>query len=52
MIRPFSLQALELTRDCGIPFLPGIMPLVSERNAEYLNNEVPGITVPDAIRAG
>jgi homocysteine S-methyltransferase len=43
--------ALEATRECPIPFLPGIMPLVSERNAEYLNNEVPGITVPDAIRA-
>ncbi len=37
--------------DCSVPFLPGIMPLVSERNAEYLNNEVPGITVPDAVRA-
>jgi len=44
-------EALEATGDCGIPFLPGIMPLVSERNAEYLNNEVPGITVPDAVRA-
>ena len=43
--------ALEATRDCGIPLLPGIMPLVSERNAEYLNNEVPGISVPDAVRA-
>jgi methionine synthase / methylenetetrahydrofolate reductase(NADPH) len=43
--------ALEATRDFTIPFLPGIMPLVSERNAEYLNNEVPGITVPDAVRA-
>ena len=43
--------ALEATSDCTIPFLPGIMPLVSERNAEYLNNEVPGITVPDAVRA-
>ena len=43
--------ALEATRSCTIPFLPGIMPLVSERNAEYLNNEVPGITVPDAVRA-
>ena len=42
--------ALEATRDCAIPFLPGIMPLVSERNAEYLNNEVPGITVPDCVR--
>lgn len=43
--------ALEATRDSTVPFLPGIMPLVSERNAEYLNNEVPGITVPDSIRA-
>jgi len=43
-------EALKATQDCSIPFLPGIMPLVSERNAEYLNNEVPGITVPDAIR--
>jgi methionine synthase I (cobalamin-dependent)/5,10-methylenetetrahydrofolate reductase len=43
--------ALEATRGSTVPFLPGIMPLVSERNAEYLNNEVPGITVPDAVRA-
>jgi homocysteine S-methyltransferase len=43
-------ETLELTRDCGIPVLPGIMPLVSERNAEYLHNEVPGISVPDSIR--
>lgn len=43
--------ALEATHDSTVPFLPGIMPLVSERNAEYLNNEVPGITVPDAVRA-
>ncbi len=44
-------QALELTRDCGIPLLPGVMPLVSERNAEYLHNEVPGISVPETVRA-
>jgi methionine synthase I (cobalamin-dependent)/5,10-methylenetetrahydrofolate reductase len=44
-------EALDLTRDCSIPLLPGIMPLVSERNAEYLHNEVPGISVPDAIRS-
>ncbi len=44
------LEALELTSDCAIPLLPGIMPLVSGRNAEYLHNEVPGISVPAAIR--
>jgi len=43
--------ALAATGDITIPFLPGIMPLVSERNAEYLNNEVPGICVPDSVRA-
>ncbi|HEX9078403.1 MAG TPA: bifunctional homocysteine S-methyltransferase/methylenetetrahydrofolate reductase [Desulfuromonadaceae bacterium] len=43
-------RALELTRGCGIPLLPGVMPLVSERNAEYLHNEVPGISVPDSVR--
>src|SRR6185369_2064373 len=31
--------ALDLTQGFGIPLLPGIMPLVSERNAEYLHNE-------------
>jgi homocysteine S-methyltransferase len=27
------------------------MPLHSSRHAEFLHNEVPGITVPDAVRA-
>ena len=33
-----------------IPLLVGVMPLNSYRHAEYLHNEVPGITVPSAIR--
>lgn len=33
-----------------IPFLVGIMPLVSAKNAEFLHNEVPGMQVPAAIR--
>jgi methionine synthase I (cobalamin-dependent)/5,10-methylenetetrahydrofolate reductase len=32
-----------------IPVVAGIWPLVSVRNAEFLANEVPGVTVPDAI---
>ncbi|MGK7312304.1 MAG: methylenetetrahydrofolate reductase, partial [Candidatus Longimicrobiales bacterium M2_2A_002] len=36
-------------RDIRIPIIPGIWPLVSLRNAEFLANEVPGITVPDRI---
>jgi len=33
-----------------IPVLIGILPLQSFRHAEFLHNEVPGITVPDWIR--
>lgn len=33
-----------------VPFLVGIMPLVSAKNAEFLHNEVPGMQVPAAIR--
>jgi len=32
-----------------IPIIAGIWPLVSVRNAEFLANEVPGVTVPDHI---
>jgi methionine synthase I (cobalamin-dependent)/5,10-methylenetetrahydrofolate reductase len=32
-----------------IPIIAGIWPLVSVRNAEFLANEVPGVTVPDEI---
>ncbi len=34
-----------------IPIVAGIWPLVSLRNAEFLENEVPGIHVPDAVMA-
>jgi methionine synthase I (cobalamin-dependent)/5,10-methylenetetrahydrofolate reductase len=34
-----------------LPLLCGIWPLVSYRNAEFMNNEVPGATVPAEIMA-
>jgi homocysteine S-methyltransferase len=34
-----------------IPILIGILPLQSYRHAEFLHNEVPGIQVPEPIRA-
>src|SRR6185295_11143512 len=34
-----------------VPVLMGILPLQSFRHAEFLHHEVPGITVPDALRA-
>ena len=32
-----------------LPILCGIWPLISYRNAEFMNNEVPGASVPDEI---
>ena len=31
------------------PVFFGVLPLVSARNAEYLNAEVPGIKIPEAV---
>jgi methionine synthase / methylenetetrahydrofolate reductase (NADH) len=35
----------------GVPVLIGLLPLHSYRHAEFLHNEVPGITIPDPIRS-
>jgi 5,10-methylenetetrahydrofolate reductase len=40
---------LKRVEQFRIPIIAGIWPLVSLRNAEFLANEVPGITVPEAI---
>jgi methionine synthase / methylenetetrahydrofolate reductase (NADH) len=40
------VQALDIPK---IPLLAGIHPLTSYRNAEFLNNEVPGISVSPEI---
>ena len=31
-------------------FLLGVMPLQSYRHAEFLHNELPGVTIPDHLR--
>jgi methionine synthase / methylenetetrahydrofolate reductase (NADH) len=33
-----------------VPVVVGLLPLHSSRHAEFLHNEVPGITVPDGVR--
>jgi homocysteine S-methyltransferase len=40
---------LEKAQPFGIPIVAGIWPLVSLRNAEFLANEVPGVSVPPAV---
>lgn len=37
---------LEKTKNFKIPLVAGLWPLVSLRNAEFMNNEVPGVDVP------
>ena len=43
-------RVTESARPLGVPLMLGVMPLVSERNAEFLHHEVPGIDVPESIR--
>jgi len=40
---------LKRVEPFGIPIIAGLWPLVSLRNAEFLANEVPGVTVPQEI---
>jgi homocysteine S-methyltransferase len=40
---------LEKIKDVRIPVLAGIWPLASLKNAEFMNNEVPGASVPEPI---
>jgi methionine synthase / methylenetetrahydrofolate reductase (NADH) len=41
---------LERAGGSPIPVLVGILPLHSARHAEFLHNEVPGITIPEDVR--
>jgi homocysteine S-methyltransferase len=42
-------RGLDRLAAYGIPIIVGVWPLVSLRNAEFLANEVPGVTVPDVV---
>ncbi|MFW2331083.1 MAG: bifunctional homocysteine S-methyltransferase/methylenetetrahydrofolate reductase [Nitrospinota bacterium] len=41
---------LKSVESFKIPILIGILPLTSHKMAEFLHNEVPGMTIPSAIR--
>lgn len=43
-------ELAEATEHIDLPIFVGIMPLTSTRNAEFLHNEVPGITLTDDVR--
>jgi homocysteine S-methyltransferase len=42
---------LKRVEQFRIPIVGGLWPLVSLRNAEFLANEVPGVSVPEAVLA-
>jgi homocysteine S-methyltransferase len=43
------LRFLDAVSNLRLPFIAGIFPLASYRNAEFMNREVPGVSVPDPI---
>jgi methionine synthase / methylenetetrahydrofolate reductase(NADPH) len=48
---PRTLESfLSLVKHLDVPILVGILPLYSHKNAEFLHNEVPGMSIPDDIR--
>jgi homocysteine S-methyltransferase len=50
----FSREAvedmMEKVKHIDMLIFPGVFPLISARNAEFLHNEVPGIVVPKQVR--
>ncbi|WP_191562342.1 bifunctional homocysteine S-methyltransferase/methylenetetrahydrofolate reductase [Metabacillus idriensis] len=44
------VDVYEETKHLKVPIYIGIMPLTSSRNAEFIHNEIPGITLSDSIR--
>jgi methionine synthase / methylenetetrahydrofolate reductase(NADPH) len=49
----FDVRQLEhflgRIEDMHLPVVAGIWPLLSYRNAQFMNNEVPGVSVPDEV---
>ncbi|MBW3660369.1 MAG: bifunctional homocysteine S-methyltransferase/methylenetetrahydrofolate reductase [Gemmatimonadetes bacterium] len=51
VFEPRLLEAfLEAVGKPTLPILVGVLPLYSYRNAEFLHNEVPGMTIPESVR--
>lgn len=49
---PETLMAfLQRCRPLGLKVVVGILPLASSRNAEFLHHHVPGMRIPDDVRA-
>jgi len=44
-------RAVRMAREAGVmvPIVPAIFPLLSQRNAEFIHNELPGARLPESI---
>ena len=49
--RSFIAQYEDQHGPVGVPILVGILPLVTDRHARFLHNEVPGILIPEQIQS-
>jgi 5,10-methylenetetrahydrofolate reductase len=46
-----GLEAMmERTQHLNLLIFTGIFPLISARNADFLHNEIPGISIPREMR--
>ncbi|MBD3335439.1 MAG: bifunctional homocysteine S-methyltransferase/methylenetetrahydrofolate reductase [Candidatus Eisenbacteria bacterium] len=43
-------EFLRRTEGIDLPIVAGILPLTSDRNAEFFHNEVPGMDIPEEVR--
>lgn len=49
---PGALDRFErITGRLPLPVLVGVLPLAGARHAEFLHNELPGLSIPEAVRA-
>jgi homocysteine S-methyltransferase len=46
-----AIQVISDLKRYGVPVLMGILPLYTSRHTEFLQSHVPGILIPDSIRA-
>ena len=44
-------QMAQRVKHLNVPVLTGVWPLLNGRQAEFLHNEVPGIVIPENVRA-
>jgi homocysteine S-methyltransferase len=51
MLRELLRRYAEVYGPLPIPLLVGVMPLANARHASFFHNEVPGVFIPEEVRA-